>query len=106
MSAGRRDKRVTIQRQVTTQDSAGQVNNSWSVTATVWASIAPVTAREFFVASGERAEVTHRIGLVYGPTVVPRDRIVYGSRIFDIRSVLNTDERNRELLLMCTEHVT
>jgi len=105
MSAGRRDKLVTIQRRGDDQDSTGQVLETWSPQSTIWASIAPVAGREYFNASGERAEVTHKIGIVYGPTVAPRDRITYGSRIFDIKSVINLQERNRELLLMCTEHV-
>jgi SPP1 family predicted phage head-tail adaptor len=106
MSAGLRDKKVQIQRQGSTQDAAGQLSDMWTTQATVWASIKPVSGREYFNASGERAEVTHTIGILYGPTVAPRDRIVYGSRMFDIKSVINVDERNRELLLMCTEHVT
>jgi SPP1 family predicted phage head-tail adaptor len=106
MSAGRRDKKVTIQRQSDTQDSVGQLVDTWTVTATVYASIEPLSAREYFNASGERAEVTHKIGMVYGPTISPRDRVVYGSRTFEIRSVINIEERNRELQLMCTERVT
>lgn len=105
MSAGRRDKKVTIQRLGTARDDAGQILDTWTDQHTVWASITPVAGREYFNASGERAEVTHKIGIVYGPTVAPRDRIVYGSRVFDVKSVINTKERNRDLQIMCTEHV-
>lgn len=106
MSAGRRDKKVTIQRRGSSKDTAGQIIETWTDQSTIYASIAPVAGREYFNASGERAEVTHKIGIVYGPTVVPRDRIKFGTRIFDIKSVINTRERNRDLQLMCTEHVT
>ncbi len=106
MSAGRRDKLVTIKRRGTDQDDAGQVIETWTETATVWASILPIAGREYFNASGERAEVTHRIGIVYGVSLAPRDRVEYGDRVFDIKSVINVRERNRDLELMCTEHVT
>ena len=96
---------VTIERQSTSQDTAGQQLDSWAEVGKEWVSIKPVTGREYFNASGERSEVTHRIRMVYGRTVAPRDRIVYGSRTFDIKSVLNLDERNRELELMVSEHI-
>jgi SPP1 family predicted phage head-tail adaptor len=101
----RRDKLITLQRRGTTQDTTGQVVETWTQLEQAWASIDPVSGREYFNASGERAEVTHKVSIWYGPTVAPRDRLVYGSRVFDIRSVINVGERNRDLLLMCTEHV-
>jgi SPP1 family predicted phage head-tail adaptor len=97
--------RVTIQRRGTTQDTAGQTVETWSDTGTVWGSIRPISGREYFAASGERAEVTHEIMLRYGITVAPRDRVKHGTRLFDIKSVLNVDEMSRYLKLMCVEIV-
>lgn len=103
--AQRKNHRISIQRQSSAQDAAGQLVDSWTTTATIWASIVPLRGREYFNASGERATVTHQVFIYYGTDVVPRDRIVYGSRILDIDDVFNVDERNMELKLMCTEHV-
>jgi SPP1 family predicted phage head-tail adaptor len=101
----RRDKLLTFQRRGTAQDASGQEVETWTdVTPQSWARILPVSGREYFNASGERAEVTHRIEINYR-ALAPRDRAVYGSRVFDIKSVINVEERNRDLLLMCTEHV-
>lgn len=100
-----RDKLVSIQRLGTAQDSAGQVIETWTTTATEWASIEPVSAREFFAASGERAEITHKITMHYGVAVLPRDQVVYGDRAFEIKGTMNVGERNRELLLMCAEFI-
>lgn len=96
---------VSIQRQSSTQGATGQPANTWTETATWWASINPVSGREYFNASGERAEVTHKIEGRYGPTIAPRDRIVHGSRVFNVKSVLNLEECNHWLQLMATEHV-
>jgi SPP1 family predicted phage head-tail adaptor len=101
----RKPHQVDVQRQATSQDSVGQIENLWTTTATIFVNIVPVSGREFFAASGERAEVTHKIYAWYGPTIVPRDRISFGGRIFDIKSVINIGERNKELELMCTEVV-
>jgi SPP1 family predicted phage head-tail adaptor len=100
----RKNRSVVIQRRGTAQGTTGQVIESWTTTATVFASISPISGREYFNASGERAEVTHRVVIRYGPSVAARDRIVYGSRVFDIKSVIDMEEKNRQLVLMCTEH--
>lgn len=97
---------VTLQRQSSSQDSVGQLLETWSEIGKEWVDIQPVNGREYFNASGERAEVTHKVRMRYGRTIAPRDRIVYGSRIFNIKAVMNIEERNRWLELMCTEHVT
>jgi SPP1 family predicted phage head-tail adaptor len=99
------DKKVSIERIGSAQDSTGQLVETWTETSTPWASIRPISGREYFNASGEKAEVTHEIVLRHGVTVAPRDRVVYSTRTFNIRSVLNLEERDRYLKLMCVEHV-
>ena len=37
--------------------------------------------------------------------IVPKMRVKFGSRIFDILSVINVKESNRELQLMCRESI-
>jgi len=69
------------------------------------ASIEPISGREYFSAQTTQADVTHRINLRYVAGVKPKMRVKYGSRIFDILSVSNVDERNRELQLMCRESI-
>jgi SPP1 family predicted phage head-tail adaptor len=100
------NKHVTIQRRGTGQDSVGQAEEAWGDVTTVWASIQPISGRNYFNASGERAEVTHQIMTRYGPDIAVRDRVVIDKRIFEIRAVLNMEDRDRYLQLMVTEHVT
>lgn len=103
-----RNQRVTFQRRGSGQSTTGQPNGAFTNVMTTWAAIEPVSGREYFNASGERAEVTHKIDVQACSELAdlkPKDRAVYGSRIFNIKSVLNDQERGRKLLLMCTEHV-
>lgn len=99
------DKLVSFQRQGSGQSSTGQPNGTWAELSREWADIEPVSGREYFNASGERAEVTHKIKIRAGRSYLPKDRVVYGSRVFNIKSVLNIEERGRWLQLMVTEHV-
>lgn len=101
---GKMRHRVTIQQQSQAQDSHGQETEVWADVETVWASVRPVSGREFFAASGERSDITHEILLRYEPTLTPRHRIVYDGRIFDVVAVLNSDERDRFLDVKAIEH--
>jgi SPP1 family predicted phage head-tail adaptor len=73
--------------------------------ATAWASIEPLNGREFFAAQQVNAEVTARIRLRYLPGVTRQMQVKFGSRTFAIESVINVEERNRELQLMVKEVV-
>lgn len=97
--------RVIFERRGVAQSVTGQPLETWTTIADTWARVEPVNGREYFNASGERAKVTHKITLRYGPDLAPRDRAIFGGRIFDIKSVMNLEESNRRLLLMCEETV-
>lgn len=103
-----RNQRVTFQSRAAGQSSTGQPNGAFTEIMTTWAAIKPISGREYFNASGERAEVTHEIDVQACSELAalkPKDRALFGSRVFNIKSVLNVEERGRKLLLMCTEHV-
>jgi len=103
--AVRFNHRLTIQRQSTTQDALGQKVDTWTTIDYAWASLNPVSAKEYFGSSAERAEISHKIVMRYGVTIAPKDRIVYGARIFDINEVMNMREDNQYLLVMATERI-
>jgi SPP1 family predicted phage head-tail adaptor len=99
-----RNKFVTLERMSLDQDDYGQQVREWRELSKAMADIRPVIGREFFTASGEKAEVTHDVTINFQPIdLVPRDRVRHGERLFDIRFVQNVDERNRVLILRCTE---
>lgn len=98
------DKIISILRRAETQDAAGQVRATWRPVAEVWASVRPLNGREFFAASGERAEITHEIIVRYGVDVRSKDRLEFDGRTFDVIAPVNIDERNRFYKLMGREN--
>jgi len=102
---GKLRHRVTIEQVTETRGSDGSIIETWSTYATVQASIEPVSGRECFAAQSTQADVTHRVYTRYVSAIVPKMRVKCGSRAFDILSVINTRERNRELQLMCRESI-
>lgn len=96
--------KIVIQTYSETQNSFGESVKEWVDFKTVWSSITPLSAKEYFKA-GVQAEVSHKIGIRYIRDIKPKMRVVYGTRIFSIESVLNIREANKTLQLICTEDV-
>ena len=97
---------ISIERRAQQQDAAGQVRETWQRVADVWASVRPIGGREFYAASGQRAEISHEIILRHGADIQPQDRILYDGREFDVRVVLNLNEQNRYLKIMSVENAS
>lgn len=94
---------VTLQSQSTAQNSYGEAVRTWADLGTVWAQVSPVSARELFAAAQAQATTTHQITIRYRSDVTASCRVKFGSRYFAIDGVLNPDERNWRLVLLCTE---
>jgi SPP1 family predicted phage head-tail adaptor len=102
---------VTIEQPVKTSDGQGGFTRSWSTYFTGFAHIEPLSARERLFSNQKTAETSHKITMRYRmdklPTIEMRVNYTVGSttRIFQISGVINTDERNRYMTLMCKEGV-
>lgn len=105
MQAGKLRDRVDLQRVSVTPDSHGDQVKTWATLATVWASIEPLSGREFLQASQVMSDVTVRIRIRGRTdiTLTPKDRVQFGTRLFDIRHVIDWGGKGVETQLMCTE---
>jgi len=105
MHIGDLRRRITIQQQSSIQDSYGEPVNTWTDIATVWASVNPINGREFFAGMQVKSEITTRITIRYLSTVKSSMRAIYRDITYDIQSVIDLNERHREMELMCRELV-
>ncbi len=103
MQAGRLRHRITIQEPVTARNGFNEAITTWVTVATVWASVEPISGREFFAAEHVQSEITHRIRVRYRAGIAPTMRVVFNGRYLMIESVINYGERNTDLQLMCRE---
>ena len=104
--AGRLRHRVRIERVVETVNAVGGVTREWRSIAVRWDGVEPLSAREFMTHDQVNSTVSHRIMLRgSGLTISPKDRIVFGRRVFGIVSVMNRDERDKVLEIMATEDI-
>ncbi len=105
MQAGALRHRVAIQRKTRVSDGQGGYTETWATVTNgaVCASIEPASSKEVFHAHQLNHLVTHKIVCRFLSGVTSADRVVFGTRAFNIRSVLNPLERNRMLVLLCEE---
>ena len=69
----------------------------------VWASVAPVTGREYDEAQKIREEHTYKIITRYFPNITTDMKIMFGLQTLEIVSVMNVGERNSELQIVAKE---
>lgn len=106
MRPGKLRHRVNLQEYSQTRDSYGAVTETWATYATIWASIEPLKARERMIAKQAAMTVTNQITIRFHKKVSARDRVQFGSRTYEVNEIINPEERNRELQLLCTEVIS
>lgn len=105
MRAGQLRHRLALQSNTQTADDYGQLTDSWATYDTVWGSVKPLRGDELLQAQQMYANISHLVRVRYNGSILPTHRISHDSRILEINAILNTDERDRELMLYCTEAV-
>lgn len=101
--AGTLNRPVQIQTRTTTTDAEGNSVATWTTTATVWAAINPLSTQERIQAGQLEEDISHVLTIRYPAAITHESRILYGMRVFDVRTVLNVGEANAVLEVACVE---
>jgi len=96
-------KRITLQSETPTTDSAGGYALVWTNVLMAWAEIKPTSGQKIFVDGHLEGHITHRVTLRYQSGITTDMRMIYNGRTFNIRAVLNSNESNRTLELLVEE---
>lgn len=103
MRTGEFRHRIALQSATQTDDGMGGFTEAWATEETVWAAIWPLKGSTLIDSLKLETTITHRIVIRYKSGIQPYWRVLYGTRVFTIDSIINPDERNRYLELMCWE---
>lgn len=98
MRAGKTRCRGVIQ-----QPPSSRTSSTWTTYINTWAEVTARSQREYTNAGANQSEVTHEIRMRYRSGVTPDMRFKYGGRYFRFVSVVNVDERDRELYIEAIE---
>lgn len=105
--AGQLRKRITIQNTTASQDAYGAEAITWENFAVHRAAeVTPLSGREFFDAQQTQGSIEVRFKIRYIKGITSKMRILYNGEGYDIQSVINLNERNRELQILCSRITT
>lgn len=103
MRAGDLNKRIEIQAPTRAGDGMGGFAETYSTICTVWAALWPTSASEMVKSMQQTMEISHRIRIRYRSALRSSWRIKFENRYFNVVSIINPNERNEWLDLMCKE---
>jgi len=105
MNAGYLRHRCWIKQPTVTTDSYGDVSTSWGTVTVCWGALEPLRGREWIESGMENSDITAKFRMRYYSGIRPTMQLYYGSRTFQITSVIDPNERHRELELRLRELV-
>ena len=100
---GRLRHRIELHSPTASRDSYGAQTETYAKYATVWGRIEPLRGLELIHAQEVQLETTHKCTIRYNSSVDGKDRIIFGTRTFEITSIINPEERNKYLEMWCKE---
>jgi len=103
MRAGQLRQRLIFQKETRARNSFNEDAVTWAEHCTVWGSILPNAGRKYYEALQGSSEVTGEAHIRYRTDILPTMRILHGSRVLSIVSIVNPQERNKELLIYYKE---
>lgn len=94
---------VVLQEPSSVKGAGGHISKSWTTLASVSAAIEPLTGAEELAAMQLEHPVSHEITVRHQPDLVRARRILFGARVFHVRSAINDGERNRYIIFKTEE---
>jgi SPP1 family predicted phage head-tail adaptor len=103
MRSGELKHKVSIERNAERRGDNGEIIRAWTTLALRWSSIEPLAGRELEYAHQMHADANIKFRMRFLDGMTPSDRIVMGTRVFNVLSVRNMDEAGVETEALCKE---
>lgn len=98
--------KITIKQRNSTKNLYGEPIDTWTSVAAVWAGAEPLIGKEYYDAKQNQSDVEIKFRMHYFSGVDAGMRVEYNGKEYDILSVIDYKELNRELILMCKAKVS
>lgn len=105
MDVGRTNKRITFCRYEEKENTLSQTEQTLTEVKTVWASVEPTRGREYQEAQRVRPELTYKVTTRYHKDITPDMFITFKGRYFNIVYIINVEEKNETLEIICIEQM-
>lgn len=97
MKAGDLRQSIILQVSQRTKNTMGEWCDSWTSWQTVYAAIEPLSGKRYLEGKQLNAEVDGVVRIRWRPGVLPTMRILFGSRILQIVSLVTPKERKESI---------
>ena len=104
LRAGDLRHKIIIQREQMSQSDIGEVVKQWVNIKVTRAKVNPLSGDEGYSNQSITNDVDHEIILRY-TDLQPADRIIFVGRVFDVKRVLDFEQRRKYLLVLATERL-
>lgn len=106
-SAGAMREQITIQTEARTADGGGGFAQTFATNFTTFASVNPLSGKEQYKQGQLQDTQMFEFVIRYrsDKTVTAANRILWGTRTFQVKSVINHMERNKYLVMRAEEKV-
>ena len=100
------NKKIQIQHCTETKDEIGNIVQEWTLFHEVWAEIKTAGSKEYYAASQVNTQSGITFKLRYSrvlSVMLPSElRIVYNGKIYNVKSIEDTNEQHRETVIHAT----
>ncbi len=103
MRAGSLRHRIKIQQPVHGEE--WNQKDMWIDLVSLWASIEPLRGREFIALRSVGADETGTLKIRYRADIHPEMRVIWGSRTYEIKEIIDPEERHKDLFLVVKEFI-
>lgn len=107
LETGKLRHRIKVQRQVQGRDAeTGEVTVKWADFKSLWASVEPLSVREFISSQATQSQIVARIVVRYRTDLLPTMRILYRGKVYNPQGWLPDAESGLEYMTApCSEGV-
>jgi len=98
---GKRNRKISVRQQATTQDAIGQPVNTWTEVAKLWAEVTHRSGKQVMRADQDVSIVTVNFRVRRRTNITAAMRVWFAGKVYEIKAVI-PDERDRESMdLLC-----
>lgn len=101
MQSGKLRHRVKIEKPGQVQDPVtGEVRPGWQLVATVWASVEPLSVREFMQSQATQSEISARVTIRFRDDIEANMRLTHRGKHYNIEGALPDPKSGLEWLTL------
>lgn len=106
MRVGKMNRRITLRTMTRTPDGMGGYTETPTDAGPYWAHVEPLEGREQIEAMQTGMQRPHRFEMRYQSGMTGATLVIYDSRTFDVKSVVDPGERHEQLVITADEVIS